>query len=92
MNYAERFWSDVDVRQPGECWLWRGRVDRNGYSVYRGQRGHRVAMFLSGLPFDSRLDVDHRCENKLCVSPFCLSVMRHDDHARLSRARLKERK
>lgn len=86
-RYSRGFWEQVAVSTPAVCWEWVGRVDRMGYPIYRGQRGHRLALWLSGIPMDARIDVDHRCGNTLCCSPYHLAVMTHRDHARLTRSR-----
>ena len=80
----------IDVRGTYDCWLWRGRVERNGYGRIRvGGRGspyapsHRVAYWLlkeGGRPYaddDPTLDyhVDHICENRLCHNPAHLQLV-----------------
>lgn len=85
-DLAETFWRDVSV-QPSmvSCWNWLGRVTPSGYGKHRGHAAHRLAVWLSGVPLDSRLDVNHACRNKLCCNPGHLQVLRHSDHSRVTR-------
>lgn len=85
MTYdAGKFWAHVTVGGVTDCWPWTGRVDDAGYGRYKGQGAHRLSLYLSGVPMDSRHDVDHECGVKGCVSPFHLRVMTHADHARVT--------
>ncbi|MFT4295614.1 MAG: HNH endonuclease signature motif containing protein [Micropruina sp.] len=65
----ESFWDQVD--RSGDCWLWTGRRDENGYGRIGHRRvgAHRVAWALShggDLPDQWVL---HRCDNPPCVRP-----------------------
>jgi hypothetical protein len=34
-----RFWSQVEVRQPDECWPWTGFLMKNGYGQFKARPG-----------------------------------------------------
>lgn len=74
---TERFWRKVE--KTPTCWLWRGGTFSQGYGCFvlrnRARRAHRVLyVWTHGeLPRDKELD--HACNNRLCVRP-------HPDHVR----------
>ena len=69
------FWAKVD--QTGDCWLWTGAIDTNGYgSHYKGRphpllvKAHRYAYELhTGEQFDAWTPISHTCSNRHCVRP-----------------------
>lgn len=74
MTLEERFWAKVARRGPGECWLWTGATNGNGYGVFRDVYGrpttaHRVSLRLDGRD-PAGLVGRHRsgCP-RLCVNP-----------------------
>lgn len=69
-----RFWSLVNKRQSGECWMWLGDRDRGGYGVFfwRGKRrgAHELALsFTTGEVRIPGLDTCHACDNPPCCNP-----------------------
>lgn len=81
---AERFWKKVDKNGPipshcpelGQCWVWTGAKDDNGYghirTAGRGSggtvlRAHRVMWDLAGEQVPAGLFVCHKCDNPACV-------------------------
>ena len=70
---AERFWPKVDMS--GDCWLWTGALDTDGYGVFRydGKRqghAHRFAYEQAYGPIsDSRLFACHICDTPRCCRP-----------------------
>jgi hypothetical protein len=65
------FWKQVRIGQPGECWLWLGACDKDGYGhvTIRGRklRAHRFAYFLTTTRWPT-LDLLHRCDNPPCCN------------------------
>ena len=79
---ALKFWSQVDINDPDDCWSWRGCINkrtqqpqfawrRTGLSSSSQQHPQRVAMWLTwgdlGL-----VGVKTTCGNKYCCNPFHL--------------------
>jgi hypothetical protein len=72
----ESFWRLVD--KSGDCWVWLGSKDRNGYghSSLRDEQNHRYgimahrkAYVLLVGPVPDGLVLDHLCRNPSCVNP-----------------------
>jgi hypothetical protein len=60
------------------CWNWTGRKFENGYSLFnlklpdgrwRNRYAHRVSYEFFVGPVPEGLELDHLCNNKICVSP-----------------------
>lgn len=68
-----RFWSKVDKRPAGGCWLWTGAVSGDGYgALWDGVRqvgAHRYSYELHNGPLPDGLWALHRCDTPLCVRP-----------------------
>lgn len=71
-----RFMLRVDV-SPDGCWLWGGRIDKNGYGsftcAHNGVRKtywvHRLSYELFVGPILDGLQIDHLCSVRRCVNP-----------------------
>lgn len=72
-NYLERFWSNVPVLGPYECWPWAGATNACGYGVASPVGGtglvHRQAWMFSIGPIPPGHQVLHSCDNPPCVNP-----------------------
>lgn len=62
-----KFWSRVDTG--GECWLWKGPLQKHGYGAIGGRLAHRVAYELLKGPIPEGLQLDHLCRVRPCVNP-----------------------
>jgi hypothetical protein len=66
-----RFWSNVDVRDPDECWPWTGAATNGrGYFGVQGKtvRATRYLLgVIDGIDIEG-LFVCHRCDNPNCVN------------------------
>jgi hypothetical protein len=79
---ASRFWRCVEIKSAGECWLWRGAVQR-GYGAFhltlpgvsrRMVNAQRVAFVLTFGPINADDHVLHRCDTPLCCNPSHLFI------------------
>jgi hypothetical protein len=79
---ALRFWSQVDIRQPDECWNWEGCINkrtqqpqfswrRHGISSSTQHHPQRVAMWFTWGDL-GYAGVKTTCGNKYCCNPFHL--------------------
>lgn len=61
---------DSFVVKTETCWVWTGRSNPSGYGVF-GNLGttHRIAYEKAFGPIPIGKQVNHRCNNKLCVRP-----------------------
>lgn len=77
-NFKEpaRFWSKVDVGEPGKCWEWLAHRGNTGYGQfgihYKLWYSHRVAWTLTYGPIPEGLCVLHKCDNPGCCNPYHL--------------------
>lgn len=73
----ERFRSFFEV--VGDCYLWKGWLDRDGYGSFffrrKSRRAHRVAYFMKNGPIPDKMVVDHLCKNRNCVNPEHLRIV-----------------
>lgn len=78
-GWLVRFMSFIDVRGPGDCWLWTGAADRDaGPGTGHGSfspgktdtgRAHRIAYQIFKGPTPKGLSVCHSCDNPKCCNP-----------------------
>lgn len=61
------------VDTSGDCWLWTGARDKDGYGAFAFQgkmyRANRVALKLSGVDIPPGFYACHTCDNPSCVNP-----------------------
>jgi hypothetical protein len=74
-TYPDVFWNLVDIRDPDECWEWKGSINNYGYgrlgagTIGKRLLAHRHSYELSNGNFDRKLHVCHKCDNPPCVNP-----------------------
>lgn len=83
----KRFWDKVDMRQPDECWPWKGAHTSGGYGTFWPTRGrtwtaHRFAYHLVYGIQDESNDIHHTCNNRICVNFHHLEEMSPGDNTR----------
>jgi hypothetical protein len=91
MNSEERFWNQVDVGEPGDCWLWKGKVLGDyGRFYYKGKRwyAHRLAWeWTNQQEIPPGMRVLHTCDEPSCVNPAHLQLGTQADNMRQMRER-----
>jgi hypothetical protein len=74
----ETFWDKVDKRGPTECWIWKGATTNGRGRFKLGGRSRPVAPVAYVIAHEQEIpsgyDVDHTCQNRLCVNPAHLSL------------------
>ena len=67
----QRFWKFVD--KTGDCWLWTGSINPNGYGTFTFQGktigAHIFSRILHSGPIPAGCNVLHRCDIRKCVRP-----------------------
>ena len=90
------FWQNVVCQISTRCWVWTGKVDRDGYGNRRARgpgngvaKTHRIAYTWLVGPIPVGMTLDHLCRNPSCVNPEHLEVVTPAENSR--RARTKAR-
>ena len=91
---AARFWSYVEKRGPGECWLWTGGTTGDGYGRFNLRGGashknsgaHRFAYEALRGPIPAEVVIDHLCRNRLCINPSHMELVTTQENVRRGRA------
>lgn len=95
-QFAQSFWSRVDVRGPSECWNWKVAATPQGYArINLGNRvrdflgfantntyAYRVAYRLHHGTIDHSLTVDHTCHDPRCCNPAHLRQCTQSENAK----------
>lgn len=85
------------VNAQTQCWEWTAYVDRNGYArAYdpnrpRGQQtqwAHRLSYEHHKGPIPARHQIDHTCQNTICINPDHLDAVAATEHAARTMQRL----
>lgn len=70
---AEQQRFDEKWTKVGDCHLWQGPLDKDGYGTFyfrrKNRRAHRVAWYLLHGEVGSEMVINHTCRNRNCVNP-----------------------
>lgn len=75
------FWSQVNrvKAKAADCWLWQGRVDAEGYGVFRNGlhciRAHKFTWLVTRYELPLGRTLRHVCGNRRCVNPSHLRLV-----------------
>lgn len=75
--------------QEGDCWIWHGYIDENGYGRFHylgtnvGAHRFATALFIGAIP--KGRGVHHTCESHACVNPAHLRIMTPVANSKLAR-------
>lgn len=71
MTIENRFYSKV--LKTDDCWIWQASCYENGYGAFRignfQKKAHRVSWELTNGKIPDKMQINHTCDNKLCVNP-----------------------
>ncbi len=64
-----RFWKNVKIKNPEECWEWVGHKRPDGYGTIGNIRAHRLSYIIHFGSIPDNYEICHHCDNPGCVNP-----------------------
>lgn len=82
----EHFFKSISKRKHKyNCWIWKGRKDKDGYGILyikKNVKAHRYSWELKNGRIPEGFILCHKCDNTSCVNPDHLYIGTHLDNAR----------
>lgn len=64
---------NAKTKRMGDCLVWTGPLDKDGYGSFyfrrKNRRAHRVGYFMMFGEIPDGNVINHRCQNRACVNP-----------------------
>lgn len=83
-NQIKNFLNRIDIKNPDECWEWKGCVNNQGYGIVKIKKQciyvHRLSFFLFRNDTLENETVDHLCRNTTCCNPSHLEKISHSEN------------
>ncbi len=88
----QRFWAKVNLQgginnyapDLGECYLWTGSINENGYGWFwingKTKKAHRVSWEFENGQIPHHMQLDHLCRVRNCVRPSHLEVVTNQEN------------
>lgn len=84
LSSQDRLWSNIDVVDVDDCWVWKGATTVKEYGRLRvgGRKklAYQYAYELVCGPVPDGLELDHLCRNRACCNPFHLEPTTHQEN------------
>lgn len=92
-NIKARIFEKVEMVTECGCWIWMGALTTKNYGEmrFRDSPGpelflvHRIAFFLFRGAIPEELELDHLCRTTVCVNPWHLEPVTHEENMRRGR-------
>jgi HNH endonuclease len=77
------------VNEVTKCWIWQRSTDKDGYPYFKSDgaviRAHRFYFVCAGKRIPEGKELDHLCQNRLCVNPDHMEPVTHVENVRRGR-------
>jgi len=80
-NLPQKDWDRFrkNLKAEGDCLIWQGRTDKDGYGTFyfyrKNRRAHRVAYYAAFGDIPKGMVINHTCRNRACQNPQHLQIV-----------------